>query len=93
MIPATTYAPPTVDSPRAMTRDERLQNSVISELHASAYRPIQTIECHVHEDLVILSGRVPSFYIKQVAQTVVMKIAGVKSIENRLRVENENRSS
>lgn len=88
MITVPTHAEPVVDLPQTPARDVRIESSVKSELHSSGYRSLREIDCHVHEDMVILSGIVPSFYMKQIAQTVVMKIDGVNGIENRLRVEN-----
>jgi osmotically-inducible protein OsmY len=88
MISVLTHAEPNVKSPPRPAPDVRLKNIVTSELHASGYRPLIFVECYVHEGLVILSGSVPSFYLKQIAQTVVMKIDGVNGIENELRVEN-----
>lgn len=36
--------------------------------------------------MAVLSGVVPSYYLKQIAQTVAAKIEGVMQVENRLEV-------
>jgi hypothetical protein len=39
---------------------------------------------------IVLSGSVPSFYLKQMAQTVVLAVPGVVALRNDLRVEGGN---
>jgi osmotically-inducible protein OsmY len=36
---------------------------------------------------VILQGRVPSYYLKQMAQSVTLAVVGVKSLENQIAVQ------
>jgi osmotically-inducible protein OsmY len=36
---------------------------------------------------VILQGRVPSYYLKQMAQSVALAVVGVKSLENQIAVQ------
>jgi osmotically-inducible protein OsmY len=40
---------------------------------------------------VVLQGKVPSYYLKQVAQTIAMAVPGVEVLRNELRVEGGNR--
>lgn len=40
-------------------------------LRSSSYRSVRHVLCDVRQRVLILRGRVPSFYMKQIAQTVV----------------------
>jgi hypothetical protein len=44
------------------------------------------ITCSYEEGVLILEGRVPSFYLKQVLQTTLKGIPGVRRIDNRVDV-------
>lgn len=57
-----------------------------TKLAATGYAPLENVECEVQEDMLILSGTVPSYYLKQVAQTVAGNMEGITRIENRLEV-------
>jgi hypothetical protein len=43
-------------------------NAVVAE---SSYHAVRRVSCEVRDCVLILRGRVPSFYMKQIAQTVV----------------------
>lgn len=49
-------------------------------LRATAYLPIRGLEFTVAEGLVILRGRLPSYYLKQMAQEVVRSVPGVNEV-------------
>ncbi len=66
--------------------DDLLRNAVIAALRSSGYRLLWGLECKVHDDSVILTGLLPSFYLKQVAQTVVMSVDQVKEVRNAIEV-------
>ena len=44
------------------------------------------IQLEFHQDTIILSGRVPSFYLKQLLQEALRDIDGVREIDNRVDV-------
>lgn len=50
------------------------------------YRPLCAISCTFQEGTLTLRGRVPTYYMKQVAQTLVAKLDEVHRIDNRLEV-------
>jgi osmotically-inducible protein OsmY len=66
--------------------DLRLAECVERALRATGYMPLRGIEVTAHARLVILAGRVPSYYLKQVAQTTVLAVPGVQQIRNDLEV-------
>jgi osmotically-inducible protein OsmY len=55
-------------------------------LRATGYGPLRGIEVTVHARLIILGGRVPSYYLKQVAQTTALAVPGARHVRNDLDV-------
>lgn len=53
----------------------------------SAYFALRRVACAYHEGVLILRGRVPSFYLKQVAQTIVKNAVEGIQIDNRIEVK------
>lgn len=51
------------------------------------YFVLRSVACEYHEGVLILRGRAPSFYLKQVAQTLAGKVDGVEIVVNRLVVD------
>jgi osmotically-inducible protein OsmY len=66
--------------------DLRLAERVERALRATGYGPLRGIEVTVHGRLVILGGRVPSYHLKQVAQTTALAVPGVHHARNDLEV-------
>lgn len=53
-------------------------------LRKTGYPVLRNIEIHVCEGLLILKGQVPTYHMKQVAQSVAKTIDGVEGIENQV---------
>jgi osmotically-inducible protein OsmY len=66
--------------------DLRLAERVQRALRATGYLPLRGIDVIVQARLVILAGRVPSYYLKQVAQTTVLAVPGAEKVRNGLEV-------
>jgi osmotically-inducible protein OsmY len=66
--------------------DVRLAEHVERALCATGYTPLRDIAVMVHARLVILGGRVPSYYLKQVAQTTALAVPGACQVRNDLHV-------
>ena len=49
---------------------------------ASPYAPIRRLKCTFREGEMVIAGSVDSFYLKQLAQSAVQKVAGVVRISN-----------
>lgn len=47
---------------------------------------LRAIQVEVEGDRLVLSGCLPSYYLKQQLQEVVRRVAGVRGIENRVEV-------
>jgi osmotically-inducible protein OsmY len=55
-------------------------------LRATGYGPLRGIAVTVHARLVLLGGRVPSYYLKQVAQATALAVPGARQVRNDLDV-------
>ncbi|MBL8830148.1 MAG: BON domain-containing protein [Planctomycetaceae bacterium] len=55
-------------------------------LLCSPYLPLRQLRCDYHEGVLSIRGRVPTFYLKQLAQTVVSRVPGVEQVANRVEV-------
>ena len=67
--------------------DEDLAMEVQRQLRRSGYMSLRSVRTAVDCGCVRLHGRVPSYYLKQLAQTVALSIEGVEKVENNLIVE------
>lgn len=56
-------------------------------LRQCGYRPLSEVRCSFQDGVLSLHGSVPTYYMKQVAQTVVGKLEEVRRIDNQLDVE------
>ena len=65
----------------AMT-DERIVDQVHQALHASGYGQLRKLQVHCDHGRVTLQGRLPTYYLKQVAQSLVDTVPGVHDIDN-----------
>ncbi|HEY7152573.1 MAG TPA: BON domain-containing protein [Gemmataceae bacterium] len=68
-------------------RSDLLHDAVLIALRSSGYRHLGNLECEVRDDLVILTGMLPSFYLKQVAQTIAMGVDQVREVRNVVEVD------
>jgi len=59
-----------------------------SSLRNSAYLALRRVRCEVHQGTAVLHGRLPTFFLKQMAQTIVARMEGVNEIINQIEVEN-----
>ena len=57
-------------------------------LGASSHLFLRHVRCRLDGDTLLLDGKVPSFYLKQTAQSLLSTIDGVERVENRLQVVN-----
>ena len=55
-------------------------------LSSSDYYSMRSVRCEYHEGVLTLRGRLPSFYLKQIAQTLVVSVHGVETVSNRVDV-------
>lgn len=75
-------------SSRVSTASTQPLCSAISEsLYETGYLHLSQIRIATRGNQVYLFGKVPSYYLKQVAQTATLTVPGVESVQNDLVVE------
>lgn len=62
--------------------DLRLAERIERALHATGYSALRDIEVFVNARIVRLVGRVPSYYLKQIAQVTALAVPGTHQIHN-----------
>ncbi len=55
-------------------------------LATSPYHPLRRIFCEYDRGILVLRGRLPSFYYKQLAQEAVARVRGVARVVNEIEV-------
>ena len=69
------------------TQVDRPLRQLRKALDACGYPELSAVECSVEEENVVLSGRVSSFYLKQLAQATVLRTVRGSRVRNLLRVD------
>jgi osmotically-inducible protein OsmY len=55
-------------------------------LRCNSYLALKNVSCEYHEGVLTLRGCLPSYYLKQMAQTAVARLDGVQRIVNEIEV-------
>jgi osmotically-inducible protein OsmY len=67
-------------------KDDAMRLSVERQLQGSGHSGLRQVRCFVKDGVVVLFGTVPSYHMKQVAQTIIMNLALELQVENRCEV-------
>ena len=67
--------------------DLRLAERIERALHATGYGVLRDIKVSVSTRVVRLVGRVPTYFMKQIAQVTALSIPGTRQIHNDLDVK------
>jgi osmotically-inducible protein OsmY len=70
--------------------DDHVRQHILSSLRNSGYWALSRLECDVNDGVVVLSGLVSSYFLKQVAQTLVLRHADIKILVNHIEVRAES---
>ena len=70
--------------------DGDLRSAARCALAGSKYVALRKLGCRVFEGVVEITGSVPSFYLKQLAQAAVLQIYPSASIRNLVHVHGES---
>jgi osmotically-inducible protein OsmY len=75
--------------PHAAQQAQRhLEALVRADLRKSSYDEVGRVTCTLHERVLTLSGRVSTYYLKQIAQRIALdRLKGAGTVVNELRVE------
>jgi osmotically-inducible protein OsmY len=71
---------PTIETPLDVT------NRVRNQLLDNPYRALRRVEWDYRDGVLTLTGRLPSYYLKQLAQVAVAGVAGVEQVVNQIEV-------
>jgi len=71
-------------------QDHRLAERVERALRATGYGALRAVRVSVNARVVILGGRVSSYYLKQLAQATALAVPGAQQIRNDLDVVQPN---
>lgn len=55
-------------------------------LRCNAYLALKNVSCEYHDGTLTLRGCLPTYYLKQMAQTAVSRIEGIGRIVNKIEV-------
>ena len=86
MIAQQAEVAPVRASPRVNGQIPRVADTAKQRLRDSGYHILTSVSCDYREGVLILRGCVPTYYMKQIAQTVVQNIEEISQIDNRLEV-------
>jgi osmotically-inducible protein OsmY len=70
----------------AQSANSDLASRVEHALRATGHSPLRNLHVLFVEGIAVLRGAVPSYYMKQLAQTAVSGVAGVSDVHNELEV-------
>jgi osmotically-inducible protein OsmY len=68
------------------TKTLSLEDRVRISFEQLGYPQLNAVKCNATGDLMLLTGKLNSFYLKQVAQSVAVKIPGVREVRNEIQV-------
>ena len=79
---------------RRDTASERVRLEIRRRLCAAGYHGLRQIECEYSDGVVILRGCVPTYYVKQIAQAVLLTSPIAEEVVNLIDVsENGQRTT
>jgi hypothetical protein len=67
-------------------QDGAIHQEAIGLLQTSGYAHLARLNCRVADGVIVLMGQVPTFFLKQMAQTIVMRNRHALGIRNEVRV-------
>jgi osmotically-inducible protein OsmY len=68
----------------------RVADAVRTALSKTAHAWLQRLTVLIEGQVVVLQGKVPSYYLKQMAQVTAMSVAGVEFLRNEVQVEGDS---
>ncbi|HEX7376563.1 MAG TPA: BON domain-containing protein [Pirellulales bacterium] len=78
------FASPHCEQPPAA--DQAATHRALERLRASSFVAIRSLTCDVFAGMLTLRGRLPNFYTKQVALSLLTDLEGVEDITDRVEV-------
>jgi hypothetical protein len=66
--------------------DDGLRIAALKLLQSSGYTALRRLRCEVTDAVVIVHGVLPSYFLKQMAQTIIQRLEGIQSVMNLVEV-------
>lgn len=63
-----------------------LAAQAVARLQQAPYHDLRQVSCEARGGVLTLRGRVPTYYLKQIAQTLVFSLEGLLDLRNELDV-------
>ena len=63
-----------------------VQTAIRAALHLAGHAELRRVQVEFDGDAITTSGRVPTFYLKQLAQNIALNVPGIERIHNELQV-------
>ncbi len=63
-----------------------VEAQIKEKLHFTQHAALRCVTYSIDGDTVVLFGRVPSYYLKQLAQVKVTCVPGIERVDNRIEV-------
>jgi osmotically-inducible protein OsmY len=67
-------------------RTSAIRRTAEERLRSSGYLALRDVDCMARDDEVYLQGRLPSYFLKQLAQEIASGVEGVRRVVNRIDV-------
>jgi osmotically-inducible protein OsmY len=74
------------NAPRPTANTPGIAEGAEIRLRGNSYLALKNVSCEYHEGILTLRGCLPSYYLKQMAQTAVARLDGVQRIVNEIEV-------
>jgi hypothetical protein len=65
-------------------RLDELRERVVASLASLGYPSLIAVDCQASSDRIVLSGTLPSYHLKQMAQVAALRVAGPGRVDNRV---------
>lgn len=62
---------------------------VKSSFQGLGYPQLANVQCEAEASTIYLSGKLTSYYLKQIAQTIAIKVPGIRHVVNDIKVVSE----
>jgi hypothetical protein len=66
--------------------DDDLRSAALARLRSSGYAGLRRLRCEVRDAVVIVHAVLPSYYLKRMAQAVILRLDGTRSVTNLVEV-------
>ena len=75
--------------PARVTQSRQMANAVERRFQESPYRSIRMLQCEHRGEALILRGRLPTLHLKQLAQSIALRVPGVAVIHDSIEIDHQ----